>query len=226
SFGYYSLANNAVVDHEPAAGIFDLVFTKYMALVTQPYTAYYPVAGVFQNRTVNASQVDGVPTSSAVFSSSDLSTDINVIGYDWKNFNQISFQWEYVADRTYFVQDQSGSIWKLIFTSYGGGATGDFNFTQELVGQAGVAENGVASAVALFPNPASGGSTTLVVGNAAGNARMNVFDANGRLVMDEKLTGLSGLVQKSIDVSSLHAGMYTVRLQGERINTSARLVIE
>ncbi len=225
-FGYYSLTSNAVVDHEPLAADWDLLFTKYLGYVTQPVPSFYPVAGVLQNRLVGGLQIDGVPTASADYWGQAFSDDINVIGFDWKNYNMTTLQWEYVADRTYFIRDRSENIWKLVFTNYGGGANGEFTFTQELVGLASVADQPAEKGFMLFPNPVNGDNATLVMDANVGDAVMSIYDLSGGLVLEGKLTGLNGLVQRSVDVSALPAGMYMVRLQGEGMNTTARLVIE
>ncbi|MBK9176169.1 MAG: T9SS type A sorting domain-containing protein [Flavobacteriales bacterium] len=226
NFAYYSLASNTALDLEPAAADWDLLFTKYLGFVTQPFPAWYPVAGVLQNRQVEVLQVDGVPPASAEYWGQPFGTDINIIGYDWKSFNQTTFQWEYVQDRTYFVKDRMGDIWKLVFTAYGGSANGSFTFTQELVGQASVNEIGATSALVLAPNPVSDGNAQMIIASETGEARMSIIDLNGRVVAEEQLTGLHGMVQRPLDVSNLPAGLYFVRVQGNGIDTATRLVKE
>lgn len=224
NFAYYSLASNSALDLEPAAAEWDLLFTKYIGYVTVPFPTWYPVVGVLQNRMVPAVQIDGVPTSSAGFWGQTFSNDINVIGFDWKNFNQSTFQWEYAADRTYFVQDRAGSIWKIVFTSYGGSANGDITFNQELVGQASVDELGSTTALAIVPNPVADGVANLVFAGEVQSARLSIVDMNGRVVSEERLTGLGGLVQRPIDISHLPAGLYVARIQGAGVDASARLI--
>jgi hypothetical protein len=225
NFGYYSLVTNAALDLEPLAADWDLLFTKYMGFVTQPFPAYYPVAGVLQNRMVEAVQIDGVPTADATYWGETFDADIDVLGFDWKNFNQATFQWEYAQDRTYFVKDRSGSIWKIVFVSYGGSANGNFVFNQELVGQASVDEAGRSSALAIAPNPATS-TANLIIASEVRSAQLSIIDMNGRVVGQESLTGLSGLVQRPIDVSALPAGLYLIRVQGDGIDATMRLVKE
>lgn len=225
-FGYYSLVSNAIVDHEPLAADWDLLFTKYLAFVTQPVPSYYPVAGILQNRQVGALQVDGLPPASVTYAGQAFVDSINVIGFDWKNFNMTSFEWEYVTDRTYFVRDRAGNIWKLIFTNYGGSANGDITFTQELVGLATVEAGVVSTPLVLFPNPVNAGTTTLVFNATAGVNTLSVLDLQGKVVFEQRLTGLSGLVRQELELSALSAGMYTVRLQGAGVNSTTRLVID
>lgn len=56
--------------------------------------------------------------------------------------------------------------------------------------------------------------------------RLNIHDASGRIVQEELLTGLGGLVQRTIQLNGLAKGLYSMRLQGQGINTAARLVVE
>lgn len=225
NFGYCNLATNAAADLEPAAASWDLLFTKYIGYVTQPFPSMYPVAGVLQNKEVETIQIDGVPTADATYWGGTFSADINIIGYDWKNFNQGTFTWEYAQDRTYFVKDRDNDIYKLVFTAYGGSANGDMTFNQELVGQASVDESGNSSALVIAPNPATS-TTTLIIAAEAKAARLTIIDLNGRLVMEQPFTGLHGLVQRPIDVSALPAGLYIARLQGDGIEATARLLKE
>jgi hypothetical protein len=225
NFGYYNLSTNSTADLEPSSADWDLLFTKYMGFVTQPFPAMYPVAGVLQNVQVEAVQVDGVPTADATYWGETFSADINIIGFDWKNFNQGTFQWEYAQDRTYFVKDRAGDIFKLVFTAYGGSANGNFTFNQELVGQASVNEAGVRSTFVIAPNPATS-IATLIIAADADAARLSIIDLNGRVVMQQQITGLHGLVQRPIDVSALPAGLYIARMQGEGLDSASRFAKE
>ncbi|MBK8499246.1 MAG: T9SS type A sorting domain-containing protein [Flavobacteriales bacterium] len=137
-----------------------------------------------------------------------------------------TFQWEYVADRTYFISDRSGDIWKLVFTNYGGSANGEFTFTQEMVGLAAVDDQPSQKGFLLFPNPVNSGSATLVIEAPVSTAKLTVHDLSGKRVMEQQLTGLGGLVQRQLDVNALPAGLYTLRVQGEGFASSTRLVIQ
>lgn len=224
SFGYYNLSTNSAVDLEPLADQWDLLFTKYVGFVTQPFPAMYPVVGVLQNRQVEAIQIDGVPTADATYWGTPFDAAINIIGYDWKTFNQGTFQWEYAQDRTYFVKDRAGDIWKLVFTGYGGSANGNIIFNQELASPASVAE-GAAATVLVHPNPAANGFATLVIDAPQGGLFIDVLDRSGRVVRQQRVMG-SGLVRERIDLGGVPSGLYLVRLQGEGLSATARLVVE
>jgi hypothetical protein len=151
---------------------------------------------------------------------------MNIIGYDWKTFNMETFEYEYPADRTYFVQDRSGNIWKLVFTAYGGSANGDMTFTQELVSAVGIGEQDEAMPLVIHPNPVVGGQLNIVLDRAVRNGRLSVLDVGGRLVQEQLVTGDGGFGLLPVDVSLLGSGLYVIRLEAEKTTFSARFVID
>jgi hypothetical protein len=228
NFAYISLEANTVFDREPASNTWDLLFTRYMAFVPFPVPSMYPVAGVLQNHDIEVQRVNGVTPAFSDWGAGAFSADINRIGFDWKNFNQQTSppQWEYATDRVHFARDRSGNIWKLVFTTYGGSATGDMTFTQELMSATSVDELPGSMPLALYPNPVADGRVSLVLDAPVSTVDMLVFDASGRAVLTERLAGLGGLEVRTLDVSNLRAGIYTVRLQGEGVLATTRLVVQ
>lgn len=226
NFGYVSLENNTVFGREPATNTWDLLFTRYMAFVPFPVPSMYPVAGVLQNRGIEVQRVNGEDPSFSDWSAGTFSANINGIGFDWKSFNQQIFQWEYATDRVHFAKDRQGNIWKLVFTNYGGAANGNMTFTQELISATSVNERAEANTFAVYPNPVSDGRVQLVLDAPVSALDMVVYDANGRVVISDRLNGLGGLEVRSIDVAALRAGLYTVVLQGEGFVATARLVVQ
>lgn len=226
NFGYVSLENNTVFDREPATNTWDLLFTRYMAFVPFPVPSMYPVAGVLQNRDIEVQRVNGVTPAFSDWSAGTFSPAINGIGFDWKNFNQQTFQWEYATDRVHFAKDRDGNIWKLVFTAYGGSATGEMTFTQELISATSVQELDAATTFTLYPNPVVDGRTQVLVDMPATAADLLVFDGSGRMVMTQRINGLGGMVLHTLDVSGLSAGLYTIRLVGEGVQASSRLVVQ
>jgi len=226
NFGYVSLENNSVFGREPASNTWDLLFTRYMAFVPFPVPSMYPVAGVLQNRDIEVQRVNGVDPSFSNWAAGTFSANINGIGFDWKSFNQQIFQWEYATDRVHFAKDRTGNIWKLVFTTYGGTANGNMTFTQELISATSVNELAAANTFVVYPNPVSDGRVQLVLDAPVAAVDMVVYDANGRVVLSDRLSGLGGLEVRSIDVSALRAGLYTVLLQGEGLVATTRLVVQ
>lgn len=226
NFGYFSFTTGAVADLEPPTATWDLLFTKYTSIIPSPDPTAYSVAGVLQNKGIDALQIDGVDPAFADWTSAPFDSAMNVIGYDWKSFNMTTFQYEYPTDRTYFVQDRSGNIWKLVFTGYGGSANGDMTFNQELVSATSIAENTPNADLVLYPNPANGGRTRLVLDRAVTNADLTVLDMSGKVVMEQRISGSGALSLVEMDLNGLGQGLYLVRLQAENGSATARLIID
>lgn len=225
NFGYFSFGANATVDLEPPADAWDLVFTKYTSIIPSPAPTPYAVAGVLQNKSVLAAQVDGVPTGDALWTSQPMDSAINVIGYDWKTYNSSLMQYEYAQDRTYFVKDRAGSIWKLVFIGYGGGSTGSMTFTQELVSATGMAE-AAKDGLAVYPNPVTDGELSLLLNDPVIKGTLNVVDRSGRIVREVQIASTGAAARVPVDLRGLTSGLYIVRLASETGVHTARVVVK
>jgi hypothetical protein len=225
NFGYFNFATNSTADLEPAANTWDLLFTKYTSIIPAPEPTAYSVAGVLQNKHVDAVQVDGVPVADAMWEGQVLDSAMNIIGYDWKTFNMTTFSFEYAEDRTYFVSDRNGSVWKLVFIGYGGTATGTMTFTQELMSATSVDEIN-ARPLSVFPVPVTNGVLHITADSDVRNATVEVLDASGRTLRTNSITDLSAGSLATVDMSGIPAGMYVVRLQGAGTLRTARVVVE
>ncbi|MDX9750927.1 MAG: HmuY family protein [Flavobacteriales bacterium] len=223
-FGYWDLSAHAAVDREPAAAQWGLLFTKYLSDLGG---TMYPVAGVLHNKGVQVAQLDGVDPVSVYHAQAEgqYSSDINTIGSDWKTFNGSAYV--YADDRVYYVKGVDGALWKLIFTGYGGGATGTMTFTQELVSA--VSVNDIARSngqVMVHPNPTMDGRAQLVLDVPAEQAMLTVHDLAGRAVFAEQLTGIGTLTVRTIDLAHAGAGAYVVRVEHERGVATTRLIVQ
>lgn len=226
NFGYVDLATNTVIDREPVTTDWDLLFTKYVAFVPVPVPSHYPVAGVLQNRGVEVQRVNGVTETFNDWAAGTFDAAIDGIGFDWKSFNQQTFQWEYATDRVHFAKDRDGNIWKLVFTAYGGSANGNMTFTQELVSATGSQEVAAAGILGLFPNPATNGVVRLVLDAPARAFEWSMIDASGRIARSGRFAASGGITEQVLDVHGLVPGLYTVQLMGEGLRTSSRLLVQ
>ncbi|MEZ4798503.1 MAG: T9SS type A sorting domain-containing protein [Flavobacteriales bacterium] len=201
-FGYYSIANNELLDRDPVSATWDLTFMQYTEFVPVAYT----VAGVLSNPNVEVLQVDGVNTDTFEDWSGEYSTEKNVIGYDWKSFNGAGY--DITADRVYFIRDQEGNIWKLVFTGFGGSATGDYEFTKELISTASVEDLSSTSILQVYPNPTTDVLNIVTDNKNNINNQLIISDINGRVVMQENLVAIQGLQNNTLNVSNLSQGLY------------------
>src|SRR5690606_9384603 len=77
-FNFYAFDTQDVVTVEPGKAEWDLLFTKYADLYSSE--GYQMVTGVLSNPNVKIAET--VETEASV---DDLSADMNVIGWDWKD---------------------------------------------------------------------------------------------------------------------------------------------
>ena len=126
NFGYYSIATDSVLDLEPASNSWDLVFSKYMEDLGTPYS----VSGIRTNMGIEAVKVYPV-SNTATYDSANIqsySSEINVIGHDWKKFNFATFSFDVEDSTVYFVKTDSATYWKLVMKTFGGSSNGNYMF--------------------------------------------------------------------------------------------------
>jgi hypothetical protein len=220
NFIYYSLKNAQVLDREPDNTTYDLIFCQY----EQEVPFYYPVTGALLNIGVKAKYVYPVDKNMADFHNYTLVKNISEIGGGWKIFNFSTNAYDMKDSAVYFIQDVNGKIWKMIFTGFGGAATGKIYFNKTNVGTNGISTN--ASAIAgIYPNPANS-STSLVFTGVAGEAKVTVLDLTGKEVMNSVITANNGLNQVSLNTNELNNGTYIVRLETADGVSSSRLTVQ
>lgn len=209
NFVYYSLSSEDVLDLEPASTSWDLNFTRYFGM-----TGFGPgqTSGVLSNFGVEVIQADEVDVDNAdwgdyVF----VSDDISVVGNDWKYLND-QFEWQVVSDRCYFVKNVEGAVYKLIFTDFAGGTTGDIDFTAELISAAGI-EDAKSQTLGIYPNP-SADQINIVVDMRTSSAMINVYSMAGQIVLNQTVTG-NGLTNHHMSVNSLPAGIYILEFSDD-----------
>ena len=203
-FAYCNLLTGTVEDLEPAEP-WDIAFFTYEDEVA-PGT-YYPVTGGLIHPNVTVQQSEGLadPFVDGAYSFDSFSFETNAIGHDWKSF--VPGQgYAIEAERCYFVADSYGDVWRLVFTGFGGSATGEITFG---LLEAGTIANSIAEApaeaVRFYPNPLASGQPLTVTTERA--ARVRVFAATGSQIIDEQVVGLVQL-----NLPELTSGLYIVEL--------------
>jgi hypothetical protein len=137
NFIHYSIVNENAVVVEPDKDNWDLLFTNYITKIpTGPTTTMdYPVLGVLAKQGIELAKVTGIDPASATLSDTTegFSTKADLIGWDWKTYDQTSNEYSLVANTCYFVKLTDGSIYKIYFTGFAGSATGDIDFVTKLM---------------------------------------------------------------------------------------------
>jgi len=226
SFVYYSLDSMKLVEREPATAEWDLLFTKYF-----DYTIPYSVTGVLANedhillQEVRESGMDQSTHNS--YEEADFSSEISVIGYDWKELNFETFQYEMIDTVVYYVKaygETDSTYYKIYFTAFSGSmADGKYTFMQEkLIG----VSNWTPEAVQLlevYPNPASDQLNVLM--DYEGEIRISVIDITGRLLQSSTYVS-GGFNTQTLNISDLDPGLFFIRLEAGAQSQVVRFIKE
>jgi hypothetical protein len=223
NFGYFSFTNGSSLDREPMQGEWDLLFQKYMGDLGPG--GYYGVTGVLSNAGVYVSEASGVDVNNAFYTDYTSDSLINTIGYDWKEFDMSTFQYTIADDLCYFVQDRESNIWKLLMTGYGGSATGQINFSKELISAVSIEENINLLNVAVYPNPSIGGDISLVFNLESDQALVQIFDLSGRIIGEQSFQG-RGFKQRRLNLDAANAGTYILRLVSGKSSITKKIIIQ
>ena len=198
SFVFYSLINNEIIDREPNSDNWDILFTKYEEeyVTLDGKTMPYIVTGGLSNGNAVA-QYDGFLDVNPSFESLDVGFDINTIGYDWKQYNG---SYTIVANRAYYILNQdSESLYKIIFQSFAGGQSGNMSFLIEQLNYNPSLLDESDINFSIYPNPNSG---SFIVNYTGNDAQLQITDINGRVLMQQKGSFLS------VDINNLNNGIY------------------
>lgn len=216
-FAYCNLVSGTVENLEPSEP-WDIVFFTYEDEVAPGN--YYPVTGGLIHPNVTVQQSEGLddPFLDGSYSFDSFSLETNVIGHDWKTYVPME-GYAIESNRCYFVTDSYGDIWRLVFTGFGGSATGEITFGLLEEGAVDVAE-AKGNHWRIFPNPIS--SNQALVIEADGAKYVRIFNASGSLVIEQQLTGSHRLT-----LPQLTSGLYIVQLtDGDGARQTQSLMIQ
>jgi len=223
NYNYYSLQNNQEVVAEPASSDWDFVFTKYFTELSGG--TMYNVTGVLQSDAITVAKSTGDDTSNLTYS-----TNINTIGYDWKEYTGA---WTVDSDKKFYLKysDDTNTIYKLHFTQFGGSATGDVEFEFENVTQALNIENvGEEVSFGVYPNPIGvDRKMTIVFDNnktMENHSDIEIYNIAGQRVLKTQVTNSQGFYNKEIDLSLLKSGIYLLQFTSGKYVKTKKLVLK
>jgi hypothetical protein len=220
-FGYFSFITNNIVDREPLSKDWDLTFLRYIGLTPDGTGKLqnYPLTGVLSSDAVTVAKVRR-DTANDKIEGLNFQSKINVIGADWKSFDQANNRWKLLDSTAYFVKMSSGKLFKLVFTGFGGSANGNMIFTREEIkaitsSSLDNPKDGVA-AMGIYPNPATDGNITLVYElgkKPAQDVDIQLFNLAGQSVFSKKTTYTEGIQQYTLPALNLNTGVYFARIR-------------
>lgn len=216
-FMAYSFANG-IVDREPLATDWDLLFTKYMGVVqNQPYT----VVGVLLNPEVQTARLAQTDPDYADWSGLDFETGDDIIGYDWKYFDMGSFQYVIEDSLMYFIKAQQGGVYKLVFDGFTGSSTGISTFNTTLLSALGI-NDPLGEEVRVFPNPASDFIQITLPANSA-DVTAGLYDLSGKLLLSWNLNGSN---QARLELKETNTGLYILRIENGSTVTNTKIMLQ
>ena len=228
----FSITGNAVVDREPQKTDWDLLFTKYVEKLNGGPGIFvdYPVMGILKNTKVFISEVRGVnqQTYEDYTAHPFDSSDISIIGRDWKKSVGQPPVYTMVDTLVYFISDtSSGAIYKLYFTGFEDGTNGNgkVSFYTKLLTPNSIQEHNVAANMVVYPNPATSSNINLVYRlDDVKEFTLDLIDINGRIISTHRIYNKPGLNTISIS-DKLDKGLYIARISTGKNIISSRFVI-
>ncbi|GIV33196.1 MAG: hypothetical protein KatS3mg031_0731 [Chitinophagales bacterium] len=220
AFVMYGIDSMQIIDAEPDKTNWDIVFRKYWATDTS-----YVVTGVLSHPDVQVAEARGVDVSSDDYAGLSFSSNISVIGYDWKSFNMSTFQWQLADSLAYFIEAQDGFIYKVVFTAFGGSSSGKVVFAKtQLPGVTAVHEKTALRTLSVSPNPVA--ENTRILFSVMQNDRLSLtlHDVTGKQLFHTVLDAQAGLNVYPLQTESLTAGFYLLTLEGKSGRLTYRLL--
>ncbi|MDP3463335.1 MAG: T9SS type A sorting domain-containing protein [Bacteroidales bacterium] len=225
-FVYYNLMIAQVVDREPAKDSWDILFSRYMAIVydIEGNPSYYPVVGILNNPATGANRFHPVADDFEDWTAAPMENHKTPIGHNWKTFDMNSFSWLIQEDLAYFVQTQQGNVYKFVPDYFSGTGTGKTGFVKKVVSLVSVGESASSLTFAVYPNPANSMVTINLTDKLANNGSLKVFDQTGRLVFQQKTTPDQKQFQINLDQYS--SGLYFIHHESGSHSGIQKLIIQ
>lgn len=229
-FNFFNLETGEEVEASPALADWDIVFKRYSTMVstntgdTQPYT----VTGTLQNPNVTVAQVDeAIDADPASEDNLSFESDIDIIGYDWKQLNA-SWAYEIVENRVYYVKSDD-KIYRMYFTSFEGSSTGNLSFVYKEVTLATIDIDGKEVQFGIYPNPVKDDKITIVYDNEENlnqNAEVEIYNMLGQKVYSTQLSDSQGFRQREVELGNLPSGNYILRFVYGKTVESKKIIVK
>lgn len=242
-FAYFNLDSTSAHDREPDVANWDLQFITFPAYIQAgPNSSYRGVTGVLHNRgrsvaearsiDVDDAQTAFLPTISQpltgpAWASGWESAPYSEIGYDWKDFNLGTFQYDVPDSLSYFISAVNDTVYQMQFLEFPGGATGNIKFRTRPIGLSPVAVKNIEvfSKPSLYPNPAQNQVNFLFNASKNTEATLVITAMNGRTVHRNSKIVNAGLNAWQFNTSNLSSGHYVITLSNAQGVTTQKMTI-
>jgi len=228
-FIYYSLTKNEVVDREPVADSWDILFTKYIDMVPDNEGNFSPylVTGATNNVGTKSNHFYPVNPVFNDWASKPMDSAKNSIGYDWKSFDMESFSWTVTDSNYYFLRNYNNDIYRLRFIEWDGSQTGNFVLEKNLASLASVHEQSALQlSLNVYPNPASNHFTVRSDENLQGELLLTITDQSGRQIFQNQYSGSDLKNGISPGYLNLSQGLYLLKISSDNYVGVEKLLIQ
>lgn len=207
-----------IVDREPVLAEWDLLFTRYYALVQN---TPYPVNGILQKPQIAVAQAESVAPGYTDYTGMTFLTDADVIGHDWKTINMQTFQWEITDSLAYFIKAQDSAVYKLVFDGFSGGSSGTTAFTLQLLKPSSI-ETTQIQGVKVYPNPASE-NFNIQLNSKLNGASLVLMDLSGRILLQQTI---GNELMHEVRLPEMSKGVYLLLITDGRKTFSSKILIK
>ncbi len=225
-FIYYSLTMQLVIDREPDINSWDLMFSKYAAIVYDNTGApsNYLVVGITSNNEVGVAKHHPVTPDFDDWTAKPLEYYRTPIGHNWKSFNMTLFQWTIEDSTVYFVETRQGDIYKLVLEYFSGSGSGKTGLVKELISLVSIDEPGIAGQEQLvYPNPASSGIYVKQQASSGQSIEVRLLDITGKVVHSSRFVQGGGDLYLPLD--DMNQGVYLIEtISGEKRSISKFII--
>ncbi|OEI79140.1 hypothetical protein AST99_15955 [Formosa algae] len=229
-FNYYSIKEGSKVVAEPNMDAWHLVFTKYYTDVedNEGNTVKYLVTGTLINEgltvAVNEEEEDTADTTNLTYSEAT-----NSIGYGWKSFSMDTFSYIVDENKAYYIKSEEGSIYRLVFTSFEGSATGNLAFKfDDITNSLSIDDVNESISFGIYPNPSSDKKINLVYDVNTLTTDINeveIYAITGAKVFSSTLKSNTGFYNKELHLENLQSGVYVLKFTSGTTSITRKLIL-
>ena len=211
----------------------DLLFTRYRTALDpgDGVVVQYMVTGVLSGPGVESAEARGVDPVDVDYEPylDSLSTQLDIIGQDWKFFDLGAFEWVLDPERAYFVKTLENRLWKIVFYGFDGSSTGIFTFEKTDLGLLSSTRSPASNFVDLsvYPNPAAEEMTVaFTLKESQKELCLYLTNALGQVVWQSTVAGNAGLNILNLRPGGLPGGIYNLSMGAGSNRVAQKIVIQ
>lgn len=223
NFIYFSFETNTILDREPDNDTWDITFVGHKDEITPVYTT--TLVSVFSNRNISTAKTHSASYEDAILTTeaeTAYNQNISNIGREWKTFT--GGQWYIYDTISYFIYDQDSSLYRMVFTGFGGSATGKSFFNKEKMISTSIQNIENKVTFSLYPNPSSQTLNVVIALEKTENVNFKVYDAKGQLMTNFDKNNINNLKVIEVNISDYSNGIYFMVITGNSFQTTQQFI--